>query len=261
MDQAHIANGKAGIVRLKRMDTSHQHVAYGRVAVRRHRNSLAFPNQSQDSAHHDMGLAGAGWPLNRQDRPVHRPHGPDHAVKRLVTFLQRQWRRTVEPGRVLREKIFGSPVGSGPALIHDHFPDGSGDRTRMQGETGKEIQLVGETGAPTRSHLQRDPSAASVQIGDFYRRESVLPRKNGINPLSQFCLLGWIEIVTPHRPLHRIHISIRDKSGKAVHVVDQILEIFRGRVEHGPGLGFAFAPMKHSQIVEHLLAILGQAGG
>ena len=101
--EAHISGGKAGILRPKRTGTSHQYVADGLVAVGGHRNALAVPNQRENRPYRDMGLAGAGRPLDRQDRPVHRPHGPDHAIDRPVTFFQRQWRRTVESGRVLRE--------------------------------------------------------------------------------------------------------------------------------------------------------------
>ncbi len=113
---------------LQRAQAAHQHIANGLMAVRGDAHARALAHQRQDRPGGDIGLAGTGWPLDRQHGPVHRGHGGDGPRDRIGNGPQRaggqarcRARQQIVDGReTALARPWIRPAPARPARHHRH---------------------------------------------------------------------------------------------------------------------------------------------
>ena len=215
----HIVQVEADAVRTQRIYAPHQHVVYGRMAVRRHRNALAVPDERKNRPRRRIGFARAGRPLHRKNRPVQRPRRRNQAVERIGALAEGQRRRAMETRRIARKEVFGRMVRPGPALIRYDPPYGAANRLRIQREVGEQVQLVRQCNTPAMPYFQGYPALASVYLKYFYIDKTVVPCEHGRASLSQFRFLRRIAVIAPGGAFYGVRRADRDKSRKTLHVV------------------------------------------
>ena len=215
----HVVRPEADAVRTQRIYAPHQHVVYGRVAVRGHRNALAVPDERKNRPRRRIGFARAGRPLHRKNRSVQGARRRNQAIERIRVFAERQRRRTMETRRIARKEVFGRLVRPGPALIRYDPPYGLWNLARVPGEIGQQVQSIMQRAARIRFHLQANCAPTTIQAKYLHGNKTSALRNLRLIARSQFRFLRRIAVVALERNLPKTLLAHRLKSRKTFHVV------------------------------------------
>ncbi len=233
------------------------------MGIRGHRDTFALPDEGEDGAGGDVGLAGAGRALHGQNCVVHGGRGGLEGGDRVGLIGNGQGGRPGKARRGPGQQILGRAVGAGADLIVDDRHDRRRDGLRVAGEAGQQVQPVGKDviTALAGGDAQGQEPRAPIHLADRHRCHA-LPQQ-GLRGLArpQFRLLRRVSVAAYLRGLVGFHRTRGPKPAKAVHVVEKLLRGLCGGVEDGPCGGLGLPSVKLRQVEEQRGTPFGQVCG
>ncbi len=222
---------------------------------------MALAHQRQDRAGADIGLAGTGWPLDRQDRPIHVIHHGNGACNRFCPAQKiASWARA-QTRCSARQQVVHRRVPARAALIGDHIAQSTGNDTCLDRPVRMQRQLIRQEVGLARACFDSDLTGTTIHRLDPDRCRGTVEHWNRrLLAAPQFRFLFGIGVSAREGSLDGFDRTSCLKPAKRIKIVEQIIFVLRSAIEHNPLRGLHLTAVKNAEVEQHILPRLGQAG-